>query len=287
MSPSVPAGLGCSPPGSRILADLSKGTDRRAQRQRQRRQAEPGARWSPVVAGSAPRSARAPRRRLIRLLRTPQGRKDREVLLFIAPLAPVPQHTRTPSLSTRRSTLQKEPPRQLPGPCLGGPAPSVTSGCPEGTSGARVLAACLLKHRRRGRGGRPGQSGPLTLRILSPEHRPTNMRERGGPPPPPPLLSQADSSGGGNQAVTPVVAGPRERRATQTARRGRGAPRETSAGPRRRPGLCGSCARARGGKARPPARGAQARTERLTLRLRVGFTTQTSCPAAEKTRLAL
>lgn len=58
ISPSVPAGLGSGPPGARVLADLSKGTDHRAQMQRQRRQAELGGGPPPAVPGSAPRSAR-------------------------------------------------------------------------------------------------------------------------------------------------------------------------------------------------------------------------------------
>lgn len=58
ISPSVPAGLGSGPPGARVLADLSKGTDHRAQMQRQRRQAELGGGPPPAVPGSTPRSAR-------------------------------------------------------------------------------------------------------------------------------------------------------------------------------------------------------------------------------------
>lgn len=206
--------------------------------------------------------------------------------------------------------MQIELPRQLPGPCLEGPTlgggfcthppppPPATSGCPEGTSRARVLAAGLSKH---GWGLQLGQSGPLTLGILSPEHGPTN-RARGGPPPTPSATAaSAPHSSLGLTAreeetrlslqllrvrQTARCHGERGRQATQTARRGRGAPPGTSAVPppaaRPLPEL-----RARRGKARPPARGAPTRTERLTLRLCVGFTTQTSCPAAEKTRLAL
>lgn len=61
ISPSVPAGLGSGPPGARVLADLSKGTDHRAQMQRQRRQAELGGAL-PLRSRAAPPAARAPRR---------------------------------------------------------------------------------------------------------------------------------------------------------------------------------------------------------------------------------
>lgn len=156
-----------------------------------------GARQSsggPLRSRAAPPAARAPpggsrEPKLIHLLRTGQGRKGREVLLFIAPPAPpAPQNIRTPSLSTRRSTLQKEPP-QLPGPCLGVPAvgggvlpprPSLRGarrGLPEPVCSPPAFP------NTGGGGGQPGQSGPLTLRIPSPEHGPTNMRERGGAAP--------------------------------------------------------------------------------------------------------
>lgn len=110
-----------------------------------------------------------------------------------------------------------------------------------------------------------------------------------------PLLSGADSSRGRNQAVTPVVAGQVNSALSRRARapghpdstQGQRGPSGDQRGPATGGPAFAGAARARRGKARPPARGAPTRTERLTLRLCVGFTTQTSCPAAEKTRLAL
>lgn len=204
--------------------------------------------------------------------------------------------------------MQIELPRQLPGPCLEGPTlgggsappPARHFGVPRGD----VCSLLAFPNTGRGVGVAAGAiRATNSWDPVSGTRAHKQEGERGAAPHSlrhrrvcAPLLSGADSSRGRNQAVTPVVAGQANSALSRWRARAPGHPDSTQgqrgpSGDQRGPATGGpafaGAARARQGKARPPARGAPTRTERLTLRLCVGFTTQTSCPAAEKTRLAL